>query len=259
MGSSKYIQFLDSDTVLDSEWLGKAITAIQSSKAGAVAGDRREMRPEASVFNWIGDLEWNGDPGEAECFGGDVLASREALERTGGYDPDLIAGEDPELSFRMRRAGFRILKLAEPMTKHDLAMFTLRQYFRRSFRSGHAYAEVHSMHEDFWRRDVRRIAARSAPFAAATILLPLCALWPWMLAAWLLGAAILLRPRLALAGRFGKSLRLSRREARVYAWHASLVVIPQFLGMLRFYLGRAFSRPLTNARILPKGGSEAAA
>ena len=92
MGSSKYIQFLDSDTVLDSEWLGKAITAIQSSKAGAVAGDRREMRPEASVFNWIGDLEWNGEPGEAECFGGDVLASREALERTGGYDPDLSAG-----------------------------------------------------------------------------------------------------------------------------------------------------------------------
>ena len=100
--------------------------------------------------------------------------------------------------------------------------------------------------------------SRAAPFVAATILLPLCVLWPWWLGVWLLGTAILLRPRLTLVGKFEKSLGLSRREARIYAYHASLVVLPQFCGMLRFYLGRAASRPLTNARILPRGGSEAA-
>jgi glycosyltransferase involved in cell wall biosynthesis len=259
LGSGKYVQFLDSDTIMDPEWLLKAVSAIEAKKAGAVAGDRRELHPEHSVFNWIGDLEWNGKAGESECFGGDVLVARAALEATGGYDPGLIAGEDPELSYRIRRAGYRILKLDEPMTKHDLAMLGLRQYCRRSFRSGHAYAEVHAMHEDFWARDARRIIARAVPFAVATAALPLCLLSGYYLLAWAACVAILLRPRLLLVGNFARDLSLARREARLYAWHASLVVLPQFLGMLRFYAGRALSRPLTNARLLPGSGGKAAA
>ncbi len=259
LGSAKYVQFLDSDTIMDSEWLGKAVAAMQSPDVGAVTGNRSELKPKASVFNWLGDLEWKAEPGETDCFGGDVLVARAVLEETGGYNPRLIAGEDPELSYRIRRAGYTILKLDEPMTKHDLAMVTLKQYCRRAFRSGHAYAEVHSMHRKVWRAEVRRIVLRSAPIAAATAVLPLCIFQPWISVLWAVCLAILMRPRLILAGKFEQQLGLSRREARIYAWHASLVVLPQFLGMLRFYAGRVLSRPLTNARMLSRGGTRAVA
>jgi glycosyltransferase involved in cell wall biosynthesis len=249
-GNAPYVQFLDSDTVLDPAWLGKAISAIAAEGVGAVMGDRREMRPDDSAFNRIGDLEWNARPGEAECFGGDVLVSRAALEATEGYDPDLIAGEDPELSYRVRKAGCKILKLASPMTGHDLAMYTFKQYWKRSFRSGHAFAEIHSMHPDFWRAEVCRVTLRAVPILLATALLPLGWRYPAMLLAWIAGATLLLRPRIMLVERFKTEFAIDGKAARLYAWHASLVVVPQFFGMARFYIGKALSRPLTNKRFL---------
>ena len=254
LGGGKYVQFLDSDTVMDPDWLDRAVTAIASSESvGAVCGDRREMHPEASLFNRIGDIEWNGPSGDAEAFGGDVLISRSALERVGGYDQGLIAGEDPELAHRIRAAGLRIVKLSIPMTSHDLAMRTPRQYWKRAFRSGHAYAEVHARHPDFWAAEVQRITIRALPFFAGLAVLPLSVHSPWLLAVTAAGLAALLRPRLWLVGRFRRDLGLGREEARTYAWHASMVVVPQCLGMFRFYIGRAISRPLTNRRILASG------
>jgi glycosyltransferase involved in cell wall biosynthesis len=256
-GSGEFVQFLDSDTIMDPEWLGKAILSFVPKVLGAVCGNRREMRPEGSVFNWIGDLEWNGKPGEVEAFGGDVLIPRSVLELTGGYDPDLIAGEDPELSYRIRESGLKILRLAEPMTKHDLAMRTVRQYWKRAFRSGHAFAEIHSRHRDFKAIEVKRIAVRTVPFLVGLAAVPFALVFPWLALVPLAGFAILIRPRLLLVGKFQDYLALGRGDARKYAWHASLVVIPQFFGMARFYCGRLLSRPLTNRRVL--GASKKAA
>jgi glycosyltransferase involved in cell wall biosynthesis len=250
LGSAPYVQFLDSDTVMDPAWLRKGIAAIGSEGVGAVMGDRRELRPDDSAYNKIGDLEWNARPGEADCFGGDVLISRAALEASGGYDPGLIAGEDPELSYRVRKAGFKIIKLDSPMTRHDLAMYAFKQYWKRSFRSGHAFAEIHAMHPDFWGAEVRRVAIRALPALLTTILLPLAWRHPSILVAWAASAALLLRPRILLVDRFKAEFGIPSGQAKLYAWHASLVVVPQFFGMLRFYAGKAFSRPLTNKKFL---------
>ena len=258
-GSGEFVQFLDSDTVMEPGWLGKAIRSfVPGGVVGAVCGNRRELHPERSVFNWIGDLEWNGKPGEVEAFGGDVLISRSVLERTGGYDPDLIAGEDPELSYRIRESGYVILRLAVPMTKHDLAMRTVKQYYKRAFRSGHAFAEIHSRHRDFKAIEVRRIALRTIPFLVGLAAIPFAVIFPWLALAPIVGSAILIRPRLLLVGKFQDYLALGRADARKYAWHASLVVLPQFFGMLRFYYGRLLSRPLTNRKVLTASNGGAA-
>jgi GT2 family glycosyltransferase len=137
-GSAPLVQFLDSDTILDHHWLTKAAEAMGQG-IGAVRGNREEINPEASVYNWIGNLEWNAPPGECEAFGGDVLIRRSILEETGGYDEILVGGEDPELSRRVRLKGWKIIQLDEPMTRHDLAMTTWRQYWKRAYRTGYAY------------------------------------------------------------------------------------------------------------------------
>jgi len=247
-GTGELVQFLDSDTQMDPAWLEAAAGAMVEG-VGAVNGDRRELHPEASLFNWLGDREWNGPAGEAGAFGGDVLLRRSALEQTGGYDPKLVGGEDPELSYRVRKAGWKLWKLDRLMTWHDLEMKTLKQYRRRAFRTGHAYAEVNHRHPDFWSREVKRIVVRGGGFVAGWLGLVLVVLSPGALVLPLLGTLLLVQPRLTAVNGFRSSLNLSDREARTYAWHASLVALPQFFGVLRYWGGRLTGRPLTNRKL----------
>ncbi len=67
---------------------------------------------------------------------------RSALVQLEGYDPGLIAGEEPELCRRLRARGYRIVHIDAPMTRHDLNMTRFSQYWRRAMRAGYAYAEV---------------------------------------------------------------------------------------------------------------------
>ncbi len=260
-GSSPLVQFLDSDTLLDPGWLKKGAAAMTRSEIGAVMGLRSEMHPEKSVYNWIGDLEWNGPAGDADCFGGDVMVRREALETTGGYDEVLVGGEDPELSRRVIRAGWRIVRLPEPMTRHDLAMYRAGQYLKRAFRSGYGFAAVRErearLGSDFWQHAMRKITVRGGGFAVSVLVAALLAAGGSAVSAatgllcLAVGTGLLFRPRLFLVNQFKRQHNLTTRQARRYAWHCSVVVLPQVLGVARFYLGKWAKRPLRNRRPAP--------
>ncbi len=259
-GSAPVVQFLDSDTVMDPDWLQRGAETLQAdADLGAVFGCRNELHPERSVYNWIGDLEWNPKAGNADCFGGDVMIRRVALEATGGYDAVLVGGEDPELSRRIIRAGWNIAHLDVPMTRHDLAMTSVRQYLRRAFRSGYGFAAVRrreaSVGSRFWGYDLAKIVAKGGGSLACIMLaalLPLLGTSPGILfCSGLLTAAgtgLLLSPRILRTGKFMQAFNLDRRQAARYAWHCSLVVIPQFFGVVRFHAGRLFCQPLRNRR-----------
>ena len=140
---SEFVLFLDGDTVLHEDFPQAAFHAIaQDSSIAAVWGHRREIHPEASVFNRVLDLDWVYEPGFTEFCGGDVLVRRKALLETGGFDEELIAGEEPELCRRLRARGYMILHIDHPMTGHDLQITKWSQYWKRATRAGHAYAEV---------------------------------------------------------------------------------------------------------------------
>jgi len=258
-GGSPYVQFLDSDTILDKNWLATSIRAIQNPEIGAVRGYRKEQHPERSFFNWIGDLEWNTNPGECDSFGGDVLIRRKAIETSGGYDEELVGGEDPELSWRIRRQGWKILMLDALMTTHDLAMLKTSQYLKRSFRSGYGFAAVQSrvgsMDSNFWKAEQRRIILKGGGFlffsASGIILLLLQQGFRGLAGSalsFIAGILMLLSPRLFRVGKFMIENKLNRKEAKKYAWHCSIVVLPQLFGIIRFYTGRIFSKPLKNRR-----------
>jgi len=259
-GASPIVQFLDSDTVLDHGWLKSGATALNDAAVGAVLGMRNEMHPQRSLFNWIGDLEWNGPVGEADCFGGDVMIRREVLETTGGYDEVLVGGEDPELSRRVIRAGWRILRLPAPMTCHDLAMNRIRQYLKRAFRSGYGFAAVRArearQNSDFWHYEMRKIGIRGGGFVLLSIAGVLLVVSGSGVAAVIgmgclaVGIILLLRPRLFLVNKFKQRYNLSRKQANCYAWHCSVIVLPQLLGVVRYYWGKWLNRPLRNRRRL---------
>ena len=154
------VLFLDGDTVLDADFVADSLAEFADPRVAVVWGHRRELFPEASVFNRVLDLDWVYPPGRTEFCGGDALMRRSVMIELDGFDETLIAGEEPELCRRMREKGYVILHVDRPMTGHDLAMTSWRPYWRRAFRAGHAYAEVAARFANtdapLWRREVRR-------------------------------------------------------------------------------------------------------
>ncbi|MCG8527287.1 MAG: SLBB domain-containing protein [Opitutales bacterium] len=253
-GRAPYVQFLDADTEMHPEWLENAVAVLQQEGIAAVSGDREEKHPEESVYNWIASLEWNPEEGIVEAFGGDVMIRREVLKTTGGYDEDLVGGEDPEFSQRIRKEGWNIVKIDTPMTVHDMAMHKTQQYLKRAYRTGYGYAAVTHRHgllsNSFWGYEMKRIVCRGGiglSALLASIALGFCDA-KCAIIAFSLGALLILFPRIFSVSKFQRTLGIGRKDAGVYAWHCSFVIIPEFLGTLRYYFGQLFGWPLRNKR-----------
>lgn len=141
------VQFIDGDCVLDPDWIGQAAAfLVDHPQVGVVCGRRRERHPEASVFNRLIDQEWDTPVGEARSCGGDALMRVGALVQMAGYNPGLIAGEEPELCVRLRAAGWKVWRLDAEMTLHDAAITRPGQWWQRTRRAGHAFAEGAALH-----------------------------------------------------------------------------------------------------------------
>lgn len=228
---AEFVQLLDGDCQLDPGWLPKAARYLAARPdLAVVCGRRREIHPEASVYNRLADAEWNTPVGEARACGGDALMRLAALEEVGGYREDLIAGEEPELCLRLRRRGWGVWRLEAEMTRHDAAMLQFSQWWRRSRRAGHAFAEGAALHgagpERHWIRETRRAviwgAILPASLLAASVVQPL----------WLIG--LLIYP--------GQILRLLRRFGIEQALFSVIGKFAEAQGVLGYWLDRLRGR-----------------
>jgi GT2 family glycosyltransferase len=168
-----HVQLLDGDCVLDGAWLPAALAFMAAHpQAVVVCGRRRERFPRASVWNALADREWDTPVGPARACGGDALMRYGAVRAAGGYRDDLIAGEEPELCLRLIRAGGQVWRIDAEMTLHDAAMTRMGQWWRRTVRAGHAFAEGAALHgagpERHWVAETRRalIWGAGVPVAA---------------------------------------------------------------------------------------------
>ncbi|MEL6681409.1 MAG: glycosyltransferase [Pseudomonadota bacterium] len=142
-----FVQFIDGDCVLDPDWIPNARDFLMGNpEVAVVCGRRRERFPDVSVYNRMCDAEWNTPIGEATACGGDALMRWSAVDAVGGYNPSLIAGEEPEMCLRMRKEGWKVWRLDLEMTMHDAAMTRFGQFWQRARRAGHAAAEAMMMY-----------------------------------------------------------------------------------------------------------------
>ena len=243
--STPLIQFMDADTELALGWFKDAYRLV-TDRVAAVCGHRREKHPARNNYHRLVDMEWHYEIGPCRYFGGEVLIQREVLEETGGFDEALIAGEDPELSYRIRQSGWQILRIDAPMTTHDINMSSFRQYLKRAFRSGYAYAEIGLRfirnQEKLWLREMTRIVVKALlpvglVVVGVMISKPLLGL--------LLGLLIFTKPFFGL-GRIRRTYQQTWLMCLVYAGHTALVVYPQFCGILRYFWGILIRNPLKN-------------
>ncbi|MDP3251610.1 MAG: glycosyltransferase family A protein [Hydrogenophaga sp.] len=143
----RFIQFVDGDCEVVPGWIEAAVSYLETHPdCAVVCGRRRERFPERSVYNRMCDLEWDTPVGDALSCGGDALFRADALVQAGGYRESLIAGEEPDLCLRLRHGGWRVHRLDHEMTRHDAAITRWPQWWRRTVRGGHAFAEGAWLH-----------------------------------------------------------------------------------------------------------------
>ncbi len=156
-----YVQFVDGDCQVDENWIAHARDYLdKNAEVAIVCGRRKELHPEASVYNKLCDFEWNTPIGEAKACGGDALIRAEVLSSINGFNPTLIAGEEPEMCIRVRQAGYQVWRLDHDMTFHDAAIFKFSQWWKRTVRAGFAFAQGAYLHgkapEFHWVKESRR-------------------------------------------------------------------------------------------------------
>jgi len=230
----EYVQLLDGDCEIAGGWIDKALAFLKENPDHAAAAGRlRERFPDASAYNYICDFEWDTPIGDAEVCGGIAMMHVGAFESVGGFNASLIAGEEPELCVRLRQKGWKIRRVDAEMALHDAAMSHFSQWWKRSVRSGHAYAEGAHMQgasaERHWVRESRRVAVWG-------LLLPLVAFAAAPFTAGLSPLLLLAYPLNVI-----RIARRLRKEGHARPWtlafHLVLGKIPQAAGWLRFHWG----------------------
>jgi GT2 family glycosyltransferase len=134
------VQFVDGDCELVDGWIDAARQTLDTRRDVAVVCGRRREADRSSIFGRLSDLEWDVPCGEVAACGGDAMMRVSAFGAVGGFDASLIAGEEPELCLRLRRRGWKIVRLAREMTRHDGRMRHFGQWWRRSARAGYAFS-----------------------------------------------------------------------------------------------------------------------
>lgn len=233
--SLKFVQFLDGDTILVDGWLETASQElINHSDVVAVCGRRREEFPEKSLYNQLSELEWTTPIGEVKEFGPETMIRISSFLEVGGFNSILIAGEEPELCYRLRQQGGKVIRLDVDTSLHDVQMQYFSQWWQRCRRGGFAYAEeawLHGLSTELYR------VKQCLSIWFWTLFLPSIVFFMFReIGAWCLPvlplAYLILLGKTYISSR--KKRQINHKSAIIYAIFCSIGKIPELIGQIEF-------------------------
>lgn len=239
----EFVQFLDGDAQLAPGWVEAAYQTIcQDSRVSVVCGRRRERYPNRSVYNLLADMEWDTPIGEVDECGPEAMMRVSHFMVINGFNESLIAGEEPEICFRLRQIGGKVLRIDADASQHDMNMFTLQQWWRRSRRGGYAFAEEAWIH----RKSPGAYRVRqSLRIWFWVLFLPLTVI---ILLPFSQGMSLLLLPLGYGLGVF-KTFRWAQREKQyttrkglIFSCFCLLIKFPEWHGQVEFILLKMLNR-----------------
>ena len=227
----QFVQFIDGDCEIDFTWMDTASSFIaKRDDIAVVCGRRRERHPERSLYNRLCDIEWNSPVGEALACGGDSLVRVDSFKEVGGFRPQLVAGEEPELCARLRQKGWKVWRLDAEMTRHDAAMTRFGQWWVRAVRSGYGYAELSNLGppSSIYEKEKARALIWGG-------VLPLLIVIGAAVNPYFLWAAMIYPLQI---GRIALRIGATKADTWIYALFITLAKFPEFQGILKFYWRR---------------------
>lgn len=232
-----YVQFVDGDCIVVQGWLNTAMQALEDDpQLGIVTGWRREIYPDASLYNDLCHDEWDRPEGEIQTCGGDMMLRPQAIEEAGNFDDTVIAAEDDEFCVRLRAQGWTMRRIPYEMTRHDANMLRFGQWWQRAIRSGHGFAQVGHMHPPYFAKEQKRVLAYGAAVPAVALL------------AVLFCPQLLILPIAAYGLNYMRTAQgliaggMDRRRALRHSRLLTLSKIPNAIGMALFHWRRLKGR-----------------
>ena len=228
------IQFIDGDCAVADGWIDAAIRAMDADPdTDLITGWRSEFHRDASVYNQMCDVEWHQPSGEIRACGGDLMVRSDAFDAIDGFDARLICSEDEDFVLRLRKSGRLARRIGRDMTRHDANMTRFSQWWRRTLRAGHGFAEVGARHGDHFVAERRRAIGYG-------MILPVLTLVGWIALGW---PALFLAAAIYAASWWRTAQGLARRglptgEARQHAVYYTLAKLPHALGMALYWWRR---------------------
>lgn len=241
----EFVQFVDGDCEIETGWLDRAAAALRKEPTlAAVCGRLLERNPQASIYNRLCQMEWDGPTGPIHACGGNAMFRVGSLVESGAFRESMIAGEEPELCFRLRKLGRTIVRLEAPMAHHDAAMTRLSQWLRRTRRGGHAFAECFWLHRSdrFRARESARILfwGLALPVVILASIL-LAGITPWALVGVAVGVSLYFASCAKLVARRIRG-GTPRSEALMFGAFTTLGRVPEAVGVLQFALNAVTGR-----------------
>lgn len=239
-----FVQFIDGDCTLLPGWLEAASEAlIAVPQRAAVIGHLLERNVAASAYNRLCALEWRSSPGDLTNFGtlGGISVMRaDVFQTLGGFNQNVIAGEDSELGVRMGLAGYKVTKLDYPMATHDANMTQFSQWWKRTVRAGHAIGQRAFLNGNTTQRDCVRERNSTLFWGIGIPAVILLGFIPTQgLSLLLLGGYVLLAYRVF---KFRINLGDNFEDAWFYSKYLLLGKFANALGLIKFYVNKLSER-----------------
>jgi GT2 family glycosyltransferase len=229
----EFVQFIDGDCEMSQGWLLFARAYLERNESCAiVAGRMYEQHKDYSIYNRLCDFEWNTEVGEAKACGGVFMIRRKAFQNVGGFNPEVVAGEEPELCYRLRRSNWSISRLDASMNLHDAHITRFSQWLKRQLRCGYSYTQVFSLQRRDKNPPFRReiLSTWSWAFVLPCIVLILSTIVSWYFLALL---CLYAYQQLKIAVNAKKRIG-SWKQSLIYGFFIVIAKWPNLAGQLLF-------------------------
>jgi glycosyltransferase involved in cell wall biosynthesis len=114
--SGELVMFVDADTILDRQWLNRALAYFTEPDVAGLAGYLKDLDEFGREVPGVG--EHSHAVKTLPTLRGIAMYRREALAHAGAFNPYLRSEEEAELALRLRKAGWKLLHVPWPMGSH---------------------------------------------------------------------------------------------------------------------------------------------
>jgi cellulose synthase/poly-beta-1,6-N-acetylglucosamine synthase-like glycosyltransferase len=147
------IIFLDADCIPKKNWLEQMLKPFSDNSVAGVVGTYETLNKQNLIARYVGyEISYRHSkmPQETDFLASYSVAYRTSIFRAfNGFDTSfrIASGEDPELSFRMKKAGHKLIFNPNAVVKHPHPE-TLYSYLKQQFYRGFWRIPMYKKHKD---------------------------------------------------------------------------------------------------------------
>jgi glycosyltransferase involved in cell wall biosynthesis len=141
--SHSIIHFVDGDMIIDRAYLKKAVEILKNDDIACVIGKVAERNSDRSLLSHMLSYPWRiRKPGYIDAPGAGGTFQRSVLKEIGGYNADILKGQETELGRRIRQQGYRIYMMENRMGVHDYSFHNILDFVNHMFIIGKSYGRI---------------------------------------------------------------------------------------------------------------------